>query len=609
MRRQNEQLHQRRHHVFILRKTRTFVLLLFAMMTSPCWIVPCVNANEDGVVLRKATTVDIRIALNDTITDPEIIDSLCSILTKLGNTTCASLDNNTKCTQCISLNCQTENDGATIHQKAHIISVDDPAAVEESIASLKTSFETPSTVNQALLEDSSNAFDGSLTVTAGSLSVPTDFNYRVEFKDADTTISFAETTASEELNFNYNISDKPAKVTLFYSDCTTSLPDNDTSPLRLRPLVRTDGIPITYENVNVKVDVAQESIQDVTNGLWLYDESTSEGIISFCMRMSLYYDTAMTTSVNFHETKVRITIDMSTDFSVNSIQSERDNETMFTADDIETNYDITAYKCDWSGSDTSSAAISQGDPLFICVQSSSNSIQLEEVLNLNLVQPDGPNGEPGGSQSPIVDGDITGLAEADCTFEEHKKCIIQTIAPSMFFTRENTNNIQVNGNVLLSFARRQQRQLDQNHPNRAITSVFIYVDANGQQTSQRTLHDYKHEEDHGYDSDSTSNNRMMTSSSSGSFAVVVQLEPPAESVEEAPFTNAKDDNSIDTMWLIIGGLCLLLLFVFVMYLTFKCINCLDSGKHGLVSVEKQLVSPLQKSKQEISSSTTRTTIT
>jgi len=299
----------------------------------------------------------------------------------------------------------------------------------------------------------------------------------------------------------------------------------------------------------VRIDVLQGLIQDTTNGLWSYDPITKEGAINFCMKLSLYYDEAFTTSLNFHETKVEIKIDMKTEFSVEAMDTERDNATSIT-EEAKVEYNLQAYKCDWSGAQNSDP-ISQGDVLFLCIKSFSGAVKLEKVLQLALSQ----EGANGGYMEPIQNGNIVGLADVDCSFEDNTKCIIRTIAVSSFFTKGNPDKVQASGSMLLSFGRRRARAL-----------LSLHVDANGEQTGQpRTL------------------SEDSSVAGSGIFSLDMELKVPTKVVQEKIIPT--EGNSIHFVWIVGGAVCLVGLFFMVMTVTYKSLKYLDGG--GLAKTEKK----------------------
>merc|ERR1712043_61508 len=178
---------------------------------------------------------------------------------------------------------------------------------------------------------------------------------------------------------------------------------------------------------------------------------TKKGIITFCMRLDLYADKNKTFSINFHETVATITVDMTKGFSFEGISTDRDeasNVTQSTTAD----YTLDAYQCKDSSGTPSNQVMSQASILGLCIDLGPDieGIQLEDILNLTLIQDNN-----GVSSTPILSGQSDGLTSVNCDLNQGKRCFIQTMVVSKFFTPEAANaNITASGTVLLKLGRR-----------------------------------------------------------------------------------------------------------------------------------------------------------
>jgi len=279
-------------------------------------------------------------------------------------------------------------------------------------------------------------------------NISNKFNFYIEFKDDEASVSFSDSTFSPELSFGYTIaSNKPAKVKLFKPGCSTDAP----SSLEAAPIILGNSTPNSlYTNFTVNVDIKQDSIQNEANGVWSFDAATNKGIISFCMRLDLYTDGIdEEISVNFHETEVTIDVDMASDFSITGISTIRRNATEKGAE-ADLDYDLDVYRCVGGIRIDPVSALSQGNSLGVCIDINTDNVQLDRVQNFTLTQGDIADA------TPVVNGNPDGLTSVDCSLNGNQRCYIKTMMISSFFTPQAQNaNVTAEGAVILKFGRRR----------------------------------------------------------------------------------------------------------------------------------------------------------
>jgi hypothetical protein len=196
----------------------------------------------------------------------------------------------------------------------------------------------------------------------------------------------------------------------------------------------------------VSVDLKQDAILDseIWNGT-----SVGEGIISMCLRVDLLLGDVAETSVTFHEQKIFITIDLLQGFEVTGIDLDRLDASEEDGDAV-LDYEVVACQCNVTFSCVDSV-LTQGSDVYICVETTAENVEIEEVRSLNFAQ-------GAFNVTPVVDGSADALS---ALFYNGKQASIRYQMISAFFDDENPEDVIASGSVLLKFTdddgRRQLR--------------------------------------------------------------------------------------------------------------------------------------------------------
>jgi len=271
-----------------------------------------------------------------------------------------------------------------------------------------------------------------------------DFNWEI-YPLGLATVVFGDEHSNQEIDLNYNVSNKALNVLIFESDCKTYVAADILSRV-ITPEVNDNS----YIEVGVGINVHEGKIQDDNNGVWSSIDPSS-GEIKFCVMVELYTDDSMSNSVNFHETVITLTVDMSRGFTMTNISTDRDDASV-TDKNVTANYTLLAYRCDESRQEiTEPQPVSQGDDLLVCVESTTDNVIPVEIDSFDLIQ----DGVHGGQFSPVTTGGNTNdFSEVSCS---GSICTIHTMVISSFFNPNNSGNIQGSGKAVLAFS--QARRL------------------------------------------------------------------------------------------------------------------------------------------------------
>jgi hypothetical protein len=273
-----------------------------------------------------------------------------------------------------------------------------------------------------------------------------DFDWAIAPEDGYPIINFNDTNVNSEVIFKYNYTgnltgSKYLFVQLFESDCAT---DADATALAIAN--NTDG-----DVLNINLDIVQETI---TNSSHYEQISAAEAAISFCLRVDYnYVDGNETESINFYETNVTITVDLTANFTLTTIAAERtlaDNE----AADIKLDYPVTAYICEDNNTLVDSPpALAQGSFLQVCVKidetvTTNTNILVEDILTFVVSQ---PNNTLSSDSETITDSLADDLTDKVC--RESGICNVKTQLLSKFFTEPVPSALRIDGVAILAFGK------------------------------------------------------------------------------------------------------------------------------------------------------------
>jgi hypothetical protein len=182
-----------------------------------------------------------------------------------------------------------------------------------------------------------------------------DFNWNVEAVDGFPTIAFNGTNGDSEVVFRYNYTgilndEKNITISLFEFDCLTEAGSS----------LGSDGDYSVPGELTVNIDIVQETIAKSA----LYTElDPTAARIEFCARVDYVY---AGDSLNFYETKVTIDVDLTANFTLDSITVERNG-----ADDASATIDcdVEIYYCYQNYTEViPSPSYRQGGAMEVCVR-------------------------------------------------------------------------------------------------------------------------------------------------------------------------------------------------------------------------------------------------
>jgi hypothetical protein len=269
-----------------------------------------------------------------------------------------------------------------------------------------------------------------------------DFDWAIAPEDGYPIINFNDTNVNSEVIFKYNYTgdlsgSKYLEVQLFQNDCS-SAPDD-----ALAIVNNTDN-----DVLNINLDIIQETISTSDH----YTEiSPGEAAISFCLRVDYnYFDGNASESINFYETNVTITVDLTANFTLTGIAAERTSADSEAAD-IKLDYPVEAYICEDNNTLVSSpAALAQGSFLQVCVRIdesvSTDNILVEDILTFVVSQPLNPSSSPSETITNSVADPLT-----DKVCRESGICNVKTQLLSKFFTQTSPSDLQIDGVAILAF--------------------------------------------------------------------------------------------------------------------------------------------------------------
>jgi hypothetical protein len=300
-------------------------------------------------------------------------------------------------------------------------------------------------LNLALLV--STALSQSVPESANSNDVARqlgDFDWAIAPEDGYPIINFNDTNVNSEVIFKFNYTgnltgSKYLEVQLFESDCATAA---DATALAIAN--NTDG-----DVLNINLDIVQETI---TNSSHYEEISPAEAAISFCLRVDYnYVDGNDTESINFYETNVTITVDLTANFTLTTIETERTLAADEVAD-IKLDYPVTAYICEDNNTLVDSPpALAQGSFLQVCVKidetvTTNTNILVEDILTFVVSQPNNTLSSDSETITNSLPDDLT-----DKVCRESGICNVKTQLLSKFFTEPLPSALRIDGVAILAF--------------------------------------------------------------------------------------------------------------------------------------------------------------
>jgi hypothetical protein len=271
-----------------------------------------------------------------------------------------------------------------------------------------------------------------------------DFDWDIQPEDGYPSISFDDTNEESEVIFKYNFTGtltdrKFLDVKLFKNDCVSA------SDASLAFINTTSG-----DELNIDLDIIQETI---TNSAHYQDINGTAAVIGFCLRVDYNYvdGDGLTESINFYETNVTITVDLTANFTLTEISAERTSADSEAAN-ADLNYPVEAYICLDDNSEVANpAALVQGSFLQVCVRIDDDivteNILVEDILTFVISQPDGTATD----SETITNAVANPLTDKVC--RESGICNVKTQLQSKFFTDINPGDLRVDGVAILAFGK------------------------------------------------------------------------------------------------------------------------------------------------------------
>jgi hypothetical protein len=272
-----------------------------------------------------------------------------------------------------------------------------------------------------------------------------DFDWDIQPEDGYPIIGFDDSTEESEVIFKYNFTGnltdrKVLEVQLFQNDCLS------VSDASLAFVKNTTG-----DELEVELDIIQETItnsihyQDLNNG--------TSAIIGFCLRVDYNYvdGDGQPESINFYETNVTITVDLTANFTLTQITADRTSADSEAAD-ATLDYPVEAYICLDDNSEVDSPApLAQGSFLQVCVKIdgdvANQNIFVEDILTFVVSQPDGTATDSETITNAVADP----LTDKVC--RESGICNVKTQLLSKFFTAVEPQDLRVDGVAVLAFGK------------------------------------------------------------------------------------------------------------------------------------------------------------
>jgi hypothetical protein len=271
-----------------------------------------------------------------------------------------------------------------------------------------------------------------------------DFDWEIMPEDGFPSIAFDDANEESEVIFKYNftgtLSDRKfLGVRLFQNDCV-STPDASLAFVN----------STTGDELSVELDIIQETI---SNSVHYIDLNGTAAIIGFCLRVDYNYvdGDGLTESINFYETNVTITVDLTANFTLDGISSDRTSADAEAAN-ADLDYPVEAYICLEDNSEVAvPGALEQGSILQVCVRIKDDvetqNVFVEDILTFRVSQPDGD-----ASDSTVI---ASGVPDplTDKTCREGGICNVKTQLLSKFFTDVSPGDLRVDGVAILAFGK------------------------------------------------------------------------------------------------------------------------------------------------------------
>jgi hypothetical protein len=291
----------------------------------------------------------------------------------------------------------------------------------------------------------------SIISSVAAAQLPDMFSWDIDLDAPDfPTFNFTSDTIDKEIGFQYTYTgtyspgSKYFDVTVLAGDCLSG--PAATFPEALE--VKFERIDAANKKFLFNLDIIQSIIQD--SSYWTdNDDNTAEMV--FCVRVDYLNANE---SVNFHETIVTATIDLSAGFQATNILTERSAAMETGALQVDVSYDIIAYFCDAESEPLPDDPVYyQGSVMQVCVRIddalNATEIYVKDILNFNILQYNDGSGPPADPTAAIVNGVPDELTLYDCATDG--RCNVMHQLTSKFFDDVTPGSLEISGAALLAF--------------------------------------------------------------------------------------------------------------------------------------------------------------
>mmetsp|Transcript_15659 Transcript_15659/g.24361 ORF Transcript_15659/g.24361 Transcript_15659/m.24361 type:complete len:367 (-) Transcript_15659:346-1446(-) len=278
-----------------------------------------------------------------------------------------------------------------------------------------------------------------------------DFDWAIT--DGNWTVAFAD-GGGNELTGVYGIpSGKDAfSEELYQEDCSTALGDN--------PGVTLSGAPVASDDqLTVNLDLVQAALTN--DNVMVADNGDNTISIKFCYRVDILLQTGGE-SINFHETKFDITVDLSQGFTVDAITTVR-NEASQETENTEVNYALTASLVVVDDTVMNLAATdawvaetgnyNNGASVGIAVSfaSATSGVSLADCTSVMVGETDVASASYGGGALFAKDCGDTFRVDGSTS---QSACVMRFLLVSSYFDEPGEQTVPVSGTCVLAFGRR-----------------------------------------------------------------------------------------------------------------------------------------------------------
>jgi len=291
-----------------------------------------------------------------------------------------------------------------------------------------------------------------------TISAATDFDWNItEFEgEGFVVVKFDDENAESEVKLNYYASTKHTTVQLFdYANCNTSETTTST------PGILTTGVYTEAERVSTTLEIPLNINQTAITDSSFFGGTAEARVIQVCIRIDLMANLNTTNpdfeeSINFHETKLEIQVDMTKGFEVVGVSTDRTKATE-TNETASLDYSVLAFEIDDASATgaelTTRGTYTQGDFLTIGIITNGTGVEVEQIIQMNIT---------GNTDYDSIksDGEPSALTQRDCgvditsnDYGAKKGCKVKTMLVSDFFDTAEPQDLTIKGVAVMKFVR------------------------------------------------------------------------------------------------------------------------------------------------------------